>query len=189
MSDKTNEEKLRILKERLNHIKQKQESSAIPKENTEKIINPSSNEIENPYEKRKLKSFGWLKYVAIFACSFAAFYAYNNIDLNSLKSTETDTTELDEVNKINEAVIPLKYNLDLQGDKIVIVSTFKDENSAKAMTNDLKIKGFKAEYFFLPSKSNSTEAVYKVFIGPYEHEEETNQWVENLEVDFEIVTL
>ena len=41
----------------------------------------------------------------------------------------------------------------------------------------------------IPNKSNNTEKSFKVFIGPYEHEEETNQWVENLEMDFEIIPL
>ena len=36
------------------------------------------------------------------------------------------------------------------------------------MVNDLSKKGFKCDYFFLPNKSNSTEKIYKVFIGPYE---------------------
>ena len=57
------------------------------------------------------------------------------------------------------------------------------------MVNDLKVKGYKCDYFFLPEKSNSKEEVYKVFIGPYENEEETNQWTKNLEVDFEIIKL
>ena len=188
MSNKTNEEKLRILQERLSHIKQKQEIAAGPKENTEKITNTSYLESENSYTKRRSMSFGWIKYIAIFICTYAGFYAYNNINLNSSKSEEI-TIKIDEKNKINDAILPLKYNLNLQGDKVVIISTFTDENSAKAMMNDLKVKGFKSEYFFLPNKSNSTEEVYKVFIGPYEHEEETNQWVKNLEGDFEIVTL
>ena len=55
--------------------------------------------------------------------------------------------------------------------------------------NNLNIKGFKADYFYLPNKSNSTKEVYKVFIGPYENKEETNQWVENIESEFNIITL
>ena len=52
-----------------------------------------------------------------------------------------------------------------------------------------KLKGYKANYFYLPNKSNSTEKVYKVFIGPYEHIEETNQWIKNLEGEIEIISL
>lgn len=188
MSDKTNEEKLRILHDRLNHIKQKQESAASPKEKTETIIDNSSIDIETSYVKRRSTLFALLKYVAIVICTYLVFYAYNNINLSSSKLEET-TISIDEVNEINQDSFSLEYEFKLKGDKIVIISTFDDENSAKAMTNDLAVKGFKADYFFLPNKSNSNEEVYKVFIGPYEHEEETNQWVKNLDVDFEIISL
>ena len=187
MSNKTNEEKLRILQERLTHIKQKKEAASDPKENIEKVIEVAPAEIEDSQKEKTPMSFGWLKYsIAAFCIAFGASYAYNNIDFNSLKSEKTDTTKIDAIDELKS---PLKYNLDLIGDKIAIAATFEDESSAKAMMNGLKIKGFKADYFYLPNKSNSTEEVYKVFIGPYEHEEETNQWVENLEVNFEIVTL
>jgi hypothetical protein len=57
------------------------------------------------------------------------------------------------------------------------------------MVKDLTMKGYKCDYFFLPEKSNSKKEIYKVFIGPYENAEETNQWVKNLEVEFEIIKL
>ena len=55
--------------------------------------------------------------------------------------------------------------------------------------NDLQIRGFKANYFYLPENSNSLEKVYKVFVGPFENQEETNQWTENIESEFNIVAL
>ena len=70
-----------------------------------------------------------------------------------------------------------------------IINSFKDEHSAKAMVNDLTVKGFKCDYFFLPNKSNSTEEVYKVFIGPYESLEEVNQWKQNVNGEVEILNL
>ena len=57
MSDKTNEEKLKILHDRLNHIKQKQEKADSPKEKTENIIDNSSIESEKYYVKRRSISF------------------------------------------------------------------------------------------------------------------------------------
>ena len=57
------------------------------------------------------------------------------------------------------------------------------------MVNDLSLKGFKCNYFFLPNKSNSTKEVYKVFIGPYESLEEVNQWKENVNGEVEILDL
>ena len=60
----------------------------------------------------------------------------------------------------------------------------------------LRVKGYKSDYFFLPDHSNSEESpepenfeLYKVFIGPYENQEETNQWTKKLDLDFEIISL
>ena len=83
----------------------------------------------------------------------------------------------------------LKYNFEIEGSQLAIINSFKDENSAKAMVNDLTVKGFKCDYFFLPNNSNSTEEVYKVFIGPYESLEEVNQWKENINGEVEILNL
>ena len=83
----------------------------------------------------------------------------------------------------------LEYDLDMPGENIVITASFEEEFLAKAMVNDLKVKFPKCDYFLLPDKSNSKEEVYKVFIGPYDTEEETNQWTKNLELDFEIIKL
>ena len=185
MSNKTNEEKLRILQERLTQIKQKKETASTLRENMEKAIEVAPTEIEDSQKEKNTMSFKWLKYFILSSCIvFGASYAYyNNINFNSLLSGKIDKKEIDVVERT------LEYNLDLKGDNIVITATFEDENSAKAMANDLKVKGFKADYFYLPYKSNSSKEVYKVFIGPYEHEQEANQWVENLEREFEIIPL
>ena len=55
--------------------------------------------------------------------------------------------------------------------------------------NNLRIKGFKSNYFFLPNKSNSTEELYIVFIGPYDSVEEANQWIQNINKKVEIIKL
>jgi hypothetical protein len=184
MSDKTNDEKLRILQERLAQIKQKKNISSATRENINKEIEVATTKTESPHKEKDPMSLKWLKYFILSFCiAFGASYVYNNIDFNSLLSDKIDKKEIDVVERT------LEYNLDLKGDNIVITATLEDESSAKAMANDLKVKGFKADYFYLPNKSNSTKEVYKVFIGPYEHEQEANQWVENLELDFEIIPL
>ena len=86
----------------------------------------------------------------------------------------------------------LEYKFNLIGNNIAIINTqnsITDEGSAKAMVNDLKVKGYKCDYIYLPENSNLTDEVYQVFIGPYENEEETNQWAKNLEAEFNIITL
>ena len=104
----------------------------------------------------------------------------NNID--SLFSTAEVASE-------EETTFILKYNFEIEGNQLAIINSFEDESSAKAMVNDLTVKGFKCDYFFLPNKSNSTEEVYKVFIGPYESLEEVNQWKQNVNGEVEILNL
>ncbi len=180
MSDKSNDEKLRILKERLAQIKQKQDTPSPQTQQREEVIEIAIPETEIPKKEKKPISLGWLKYAVIIGgVGCGAFYAYTNFDFSS--------SEEEEVSKnIVEKEVILKYNLNLKGDNIAITSIFEDENSAKAMVNDLKVKGFKCDYFFLPNKSNSNEEVYNVFIGPYENKEETQQWIDNLDVENEI---
>lgn len=182
MSDKSNDEKLIILQERLAQIKQKKDNPIPQIQQREEIIEVATPEIEIPKKERKLISLGWVKYIVIIVVvGFGSFYSYNNIDFSNLNSSEKITEEPKE--------FVLEYYLNLKGDNISIISSFEDENSAKAMVNDLKVKGYKCDYFYLPNKSNSTEEIYKVFIGPYENNEETNQWIENIDVEFEIIKL
>tara|TARA_B100000902_G_C27098149_1_gene807361 strand:- start:289 stop:852 length:564 start_codon:yes stop_codon:yes gene_type:complete len=187
MSDKTNDEKIRILQERLAQIKGKQDTASARRKLQEEVIevDPAKNEIQQKEKSSIL--FKWLLYIFIIIwIVYGGLYAYNNIDFNTLKSDKTDTTKIDEIKDVKE---PLRYNLDLTGDNIAIINSVEDESSAKAMVNDLSVKGFKCNYFFLPNKSNSTEEVYKIFIGPYESLEEVNQWKENINGEVEILNL
>jgi hypothetical protein len=179
MSDKTNDEKLRILQERLAQIKQKKETPVPTRHQREEVIEIATPEDGVSQKEHNPMSFGWVKYVVIIGVvGCGSFYAYNNIDFSNLTSSEEITEEPKE--------FVLEYHLNLKGDNIAIISSFKDKNSAKAMVSDLKVKGFECDYFFLPDKSKSTEEVYNVFIGPYENEEETQQWIDNLDVENEI---
>ena len=114
-----------------------------------------------------------------WSVGYGSFYAYNNINLSHLIHLEEIT---------EEPKIVLEYNLNLKGDNISIISSFKDENSAKAMVNDLKVKGYKCDYFYFLI-NQIAEELYKVYIGPYENNEETNQWIENIDLEFEIIKL
>jgi glycerol-3-phosphate cytidylyltransferase-like family protein len=182
MSDKTNDEKLRILQERLAQIKQKQETPIPTRNQSEEVIEIATPQHEVLQKERNPMSFEWVKYVVIIGVvGCGSFYTYNNIDFSNLTASK-EITE-----KAKEFV--LEYNLNLKGDNISVISSFEDENSAKAMVNDLKVKGYKCDYFYLPNKSNSTEELYKVYIGPYENNEETNQWIENIDLEFEIIKL
>ena len=178
MSNRTNDEKRRILKERLAQIKEKHKRKV-----EIEIANP---EVKVATIEPKASNLSWIKYIGLIGgVAFGLFYVYNNID-NIFASSDKG------IEKTQEFV--LEYNLsfpeeDEEVKNIGITASFKEEFLAKAMVNDLKVKGYKCDYFFLPEKSNSEEEVYTVFIGPYETEEEINQWTKNLEVDFEIIKL
>ena len=75
-----------------------------------------------------------------------------------------------EVVSEEETPFTLKYNFEIEGNQLAIINSFEEESSAKAMVNDLTVKGFKCDYFFLPNKSNSEELknqLSKIF--PHSH--------------------
>ena len=188
MSDTKNDEKLRILQERLAQIKQKQDTPKSINQQKETVIEVATPKNEAPKKERKPLNLSWIKKAVIVgSVAYGIFYGYTNIDFNSLV-----TSFLEEETSEELASNQLEYKFNLIGNNIAIINTqnsITDEGSAKAMVNDLKVKGFKCNYFYLPENSNLTDEVYQVFIGPYENEKETNQWAKNLEAEFNIITL
>ena len=204
MTDKTNEEKLKILQERLSAIKQKETTRQQIRAEKNKPIAPVFEE-ELVSKKPNNGSF-WKIIFFLISFSFtvsSGYYLFKNdfkigssIDniKNDLTTFSKKTSSLfgeNDKNKVKrEKKFVLKYNFNIPGDNIAITGSFKNRRSAKAMVNYLKRMGeYKCDYFFLPDNSNSTEEIYKVFIGPYESEEETNQEAKDLEVDIEIIKL
>ena len=151
MGGKTNEEKLRILQERLAQIKQKQDDVRVVAEEKEEVMTPPEFH-EN--KKDKNSSFRWLKYLTIIiGLVYRTYYIYNNSTMFEMKPIiETNEKSKKEI----EDKFVLKYKKRKGGDNIAIVKSFEDQSSAKALVNDLKVKGFKANYFFLPEESNSS---------------------------------
>ena len=221
MSDTKNDEKLRILQERLAQIKQKQDTpesisqkkdSAFSTEkkssgfstekkgsgfSTEKKDDLTDASLHKTSADKSLKvtkkernplDLSWIKKAVIVgSVAYGIFYGYTNIDFNSLVPSFSEEENSEEL-----VSNQLEYKFNLIGNNIAIINTqnsMTDEGSAKAMVNDLKVKGFKCNYFYLPENSNLTDEVYQVFIGPYENEKETNQWAKNLEAEFNIITL
>ena len=188
MSDTKNDEKLRILQERLAQIKQKQDTPESISQQKEIIIEVATPKNESQKKERKPLNLSWIKKALIVgSVAYGIFYGYTNINFNSFVTSflEDETSEELTSNQ-------LEYKFNLIGNNIAIINTknsITDEGSAKAMVNDLKVKGFKCNYFYLPENSNLTDEVYQVFIGPYENEKETNQWAKNLEAEFNIITL
>ena len=190
MSDTKNDEKLRILQERLAQIKQKQDTSGPTSQQTEVVIEVATAKNEAPKKERKSWNLSFIKKALIVgSIAYGIFYGYTNIDFNSLAPS---FSEKEEETSLELASSQIEYKFNLIGNNIAIINTknlITDEGSAKAMVNDLKVKGYKCNYFYLPENSNLSNEVYQIFIGPYENEEETNQWAKNLKVEFNIITL
>ena len=191
MSNKTNDEKLKVLQERLAQIKLKQDTPSSDIQQEEEAIEITNSDNEESKKSNKASNLSWIKKVVIIgSIAYGIFYSLTNFEslVNNLTSEEVKDQSLP---------TKLEYKLDLQGKNIAVFSTLnsiKDEGTAKAMVNDLKVKGFKCDYIYLPENSNLTEEVYQIFIGPYESDEETNQWInspaaKNLPFEFNVVNL
>ncbi len=184
MSDKSNDEKLKILRERLAQIKQKH-NNIIDQEKNDQDIN--SFDLESANEKNyEKKSFNKFKFSILIIFLISCFYVYNNFNFSSKQDIKVNQDEKEIIKKKDFIV---SYNLNLKGNNIVAINTFKNKNSAKVLVNDLKVKGFKTNYYYLPDVSNSTENIYEVFIGPYENLEEASQWVENIDKEVTIINI
>ena len=187
MSDKSNDEKIKILKERLNQINQK---NNLHKES--KIEDPILN-ISDQKNKRKKTSItpSIIKYFLIISLvGFGIFYFFNYVLIDKKNMINK---EQNNVSNIQHPIInfdKIKWrNLDIKGNYIAIIKYFKEEEIAKAYVSNLNIKGFKSNYFYLPEKSNSKQEIHVVYIGGYENIEETNQWLKNIEESVTILKL
>ena len=70
---------------------------------------------------------------------------------------------------------------DIAKGEIAVILNLSSEEEAIITKNELITKGFKASYFFSSDYSNITEESYEILIGPYETENELNQWLNNID--------
>ena len=197
-----NEQRLRILQERLGQIKNKQEARqeqpprventpAYPTYNP-KATQSSDEDVIPAEEEKEKKSSGFPSKTFIRLLIFGilvggGYFLYTNFDFNSL---------LPEKSKISEQIIPedvvvqLQYSLNFgEAKHLVLLSSFGDESLAKSLVEQKITEGYAANYFFLPSVSNSNEQIYRVYLGPYFSQSEAKQWAGTLEDESEILNL
>ena len=201
MEHNDNEQRLRILQERLGQIKNKQEArqkqqpiaedtapypAYNPKatQNSDEDILPTTEEVK----VKKSTGFATKTFVRLLILGIlvgGGVYLYTNFDFNSL---------LPEKSKISEqiipenVVVPLQYTFDFgEAKHLVLLSSFEEEGLAKSFMEEKITEGYASNYFFLPSVSNSKEQVYRVYLGPYFSESEAKQWAGTLEIESEIL--
>ena len=160
-----NEEKLKILKERLRQIKEKDENisssnNIINQSSTHKNIGNDISEKSNP-KSSKSKSYIFISFLLVFALAFVISKTYDNIkfdfNVNFDKNDNVVNNEVKE-EKDSDIQIEKKYDIDKLTDivkgEIAVVLNLSSEEEAINTKNELISKGFKARYFFSSDYSN-----------------------------------
>ena len=193
MSNLNNEERLKILRARLDEIQQKNFSN-------ENVQNEKENVVETPPSAKKNTSkSNVLKYVIISALiGFGLTYLFTNvIDIKTKFKFETEIVTDDSFKKVEESeeIVEVEENITYQFSfnenfSHLIISTLSySEEEAKKMADKYTSEGYQASSFYIPDNSNSSQELFKIKIGPYYSLEEAEQWNSTLEEETEIIAL
>ena len=190
MSNKTNEEKLRILQERLATIQKKKDTEKqVEVEKTQPVSPVFKEELVNQPEiepisktpRKPRNNNGTFKYFIIFFVIALVGYASTQfIDFNSLFSSDETTEE-------NETVTDIIYNKSsFNGNYLIILNSFEDQNVANAESQKYITDGYNCEVLQLSGVSNSEEEIFQTYIGPFNKLEEANQFLKSTKEVYEI---
>ena len=191
MSNKTNEEKLRILHERLDTIQKKKESkqqeiidqskpiTPVFKEDlvNKKNIEPISS-ITSFFKKFKVPI---ILFLSAFIIGFIAKTLINKgyivIDTEFEFSTQKNYENED---NISDDII---YNKEsFNGNFIIVLNSFNDINKANSEVLYLSNKGYQCDVLQLSGVSNSIEEIYQTYIGSFDKKEEASQYFNSTEL-------
>ena len=194
MSDKTNEEKLRILKERLATIQQKEETNHTKEVEKDKPVAPVFeedlvNERKPESDSTKKKSSAWkIIFFLILFSSLGGFgyYFYNNdfkieptIDnikedfdtlskeaLSFFEEEEDDDDERKKKKKTdNDQLEDVIYNKSsFDGNFIIVLNTFDEKELANAESQNLTETGYNCNVLQLSGVSNSDKEIFQTYI-------------------------
>lgn len=180
MSDNTNEEKLRILQERLAQIQQKKEekiekSKPVAPVFEEDLVNQEVIDpiAKTPREPRN-KANGLKYLIILFVVCLFGYSAFEFIDFNSILNSEESLEKIIEQEKEEEIKY---YKSEFNGNYIIILNTFNNKEPANAEVQNLLNEGYRCDVFYLPGVSNSKEKIFQTYIGPFNKLEEANQYL------------
>ena len=193
MSNLNNEERLKILRARLDEIQQKNFSTENVENEKEKVVETPSSTDKNT-SKRNV-----LKYVIISALiGFGLTYLFTNVidietkfEFETEKITDDSPKEVEESEEIVDVEENITYNFSFNENfSHLIISTLSySEEEAKKMADKYASEGYQASSFYIPDNSNSSQELFKIKIGPYYSIEEAEQWNSTLEEETEIIAL
>ena len=193
MSNLNNEERLKILRARLDEIQQKNFS-------TENVQNEKEKVVETPRstDKNTSKS-NVLKYVIISALiGFGLTYLFTNVidiktkfEFETEKITDDSSKEVEESEEIVEVEenITYKFSFNENFSHLIISTLSYSEEEANKMVDKYTSEGYQASAFYIPDNSNSSQELFKIKIGPYYSLDEAEQWNSTLEEETEIIAL
>ena len=193
MSNLNNEERLKILRARLDEIQQKNFSTKNVQNEKEKVVEtPSSSDKKTPKSNV-------LKYVIICALiGFGLTYLFTNVidietkfEFETEKITDDSSLEVEdseEIVKVNEN-ITYKFIVNEEFSHLIISTLSYSEEEAKKMVDKYTSEGFQASAFYIPDSSNSSQELFKIMFGPYYPLEEAEQWESYLNEETEIIAL
>lgn len=191
MSDNTNEEKLRILQERLAQIQQKKEVKQEEKIENSKPVAPvfeedlvNQEEIDpiakTPREPRN-KSNGLKYLIILFVVCLLGYSAFEFVDFNAILASE------ESVEEIMEEEDEIKYyKSEFNGNYIILLKAFDKQELANAEVQNL-VNDYNCDVFYLPGVSNSQKEIFQTYIQGknkgvgFETEEEARNYLNSSE--------
>ena len=181
MSERTNEEKLKILQERLATIQHKKEKEQQSITENNKPVAPVFNEelVEQspiqPSIKEPKEKTNSLKYFIIFfiiaLVGYGGFEAYNSINFDELFSSETEKITTDKTKEITY------HKSEFNGNYLIILNSFEDITIANTEVHYYISEGYKCDVFQLSGVSDSKEEIFQTYIGPFNKLQEANQYL------------
>ena len=210
MSDKTNEEKLRILKERLATIQQKKETNHTEEVKKDKPVDPVFeedlvNEHKPESDSTKKKGSAWkIIFFLILFSSLGGFgyYFYNN-DFKMDPTIENIKKDFDDMyvslfgekdderkkKKDSDQLEDIIYNKSsFDGNFIIVLNTFDEKELANSEAQNLIEKGYNCDVLQLSGVSNSEEEIFQTYIQGknigigFEKEEEAMHYLNSTEL-------
>ena len=186
MSKKTNEEKLKILQERLSVINKKQNEAESTRKEENKKTSPvfeedlvNKKDVTEVQHKSPLNTKPLIIILILAGVAFGIYWS-TTLDITSLILSKEDPvkeTIEDTKNQIkNEDIVYNANAFNTTSGYIIVLSGFFEKEQANAYTISLQQDGYNASTFCLKDVSNSNEEMFHSYLGPFNTKEEAKQW-------------
>tara|TARA_B100000902_G_scaffold398869_1_gene467280 strand:- start:19607 stop:20194 length:588 start_codon:yes stop_codon:yes gene_type:complete len=180
MTEKSNDEKLKILHERLKVIKEKKEEQENPisnekTQNTQVLQKDEENSVKfvNKQENNKNKN-GLIKYLIITIL----FIVIGYFSIGFIKNNDSPNSMNEDHSEIYDNEITYQKS-EFNGNYIIVLNDFIELSEAEKEVIILKNDGYEAGVFQLSGVSNSKKEIFQTFIGPFNKLQEANQYLKS----------